>query len=325
MEPNNVGKQVLQKEAAAILETAERLTDAFGSVANLLAKHSGKIITCGVGKSGFIARKVAATFTSIGKPSVFLHATEALHGDLGVCSQGDPIIFFSRSGSTGELLAVVPILRQFNAKLIAIVGNTSSALAKRCDYALESFVDEEADPLAILPTTSAITALALGDALASAIICLTKFRKEDFLRFHPGGQLGRNLLLKVSNVMHHFPNLPHVPPDASVRIVLLAMTENPLGACCIVGEENNLLGIITDGDIRRLIQRTENLQGFSAQDIACHIPRKILPSATLGDAIAIMEMGPSQVGVLPVVDECNHLLGLLRLHDAYGHGTNAHV
>ncbi|MDR2436342.1 MAG: KpsF/GutQ family sugar-phosphate isomerase [Puniceicoccales bacterium] len=321
MEDDDVGKTVLRKEAAAILETAERLTDVFGEVARLLANSAGKIVTCGIGKSGFIARKVAATFTSIGKPGVFLHAAEAMHGDLGICSQGDSVIFFSRSGATGELLVLVPVLRQLGAKLIAIVGNTQSDLATQCDYALEGFVDEEADPLALLPTTSAITALALGDALASAVVWLTKFRKEDFLRFHPGGQLGRNLLLRVSNVMHLFPRVPHVTLDAAIRTVLIAMTENPLGACCVVDEKDELLGIITDGDIRRLIRKTENLQGIRAYDIACTNPRKILPSASLGDAIALMESGPSQVGVLPVVDEHNCLLGLLRLHDAYGHGA----
>ncbi|MDR2677606.1 MAG: KpsF/GutQ family sugar-phosphate isomerase [Puniceicoccales bacterium] len=320
MEATDIARTVLRKEAAAIAETAVRLTDAFGAVAQLLADHGGMIITCGVGKSSFIARKVAATFTSAGKPSVFLHATEALHGDLGICGPGDPVIFFSRSGSTGELLVLVPILRQLGARLIAIVGNTQSTLATQCDYVLEGFVDEEADPLALLPTTSAITALALGDALASAVVWLTKFRKEDFLRFHPGGQLGRNLLLRVSSVMHPFPRIPHVSPDAPVRTALIAMTENPLGVCCVVAGENRLFGTITDGDIRRLIQKTENLQGIRARDVACVHPRKILPSATLGDAIALMELGPSQVGVLPVVDECDQLLGILRLHDAYGRG-----
>ncbi|MDR0727297.1 MAG: KpsF/GutQ family sugar-phosphate isomerase [Puniceicoccales bacterium] len=323
MEADDVGRTVLRKEAAAIVETAERLTDAFGEVARLLANHPGKIITCGVGKSGFIARKVAATFTSIGKPGVFLHATEALHGDLGICSPGDPVIFFSRSGSTGELLVLVPLLKQLGAKLIAVVGNVRSDLAKQCDYVLEGFVDEEADPLALLPTTSAITALAIGDALACAVVWLIKFQKEDFLRFHPGGQLGRNLLLRVSSVMHPFPQVPHVSPDAAIRMALIAMTENPLGACCVVGEKNELLGIITDGDIRRLIRKTENLQGIRACDVAYAHPRKILPSASLGDAIALMESGPSQVGILPVVDEHGRLLGLLRLHDAYGHGPSA--
>jgi arabinose-5-phosphate isomerase len=319
----DTGRTVLRKEAAAILETAKRLTDVFETVARLLANHPGKIITCGVGKSSFIARKVAATFTSIGKPSVFLHVTEALHGDLGVCSPGDPVIFFSRSGSTEELLVLVPVLKQLGTRSIAIVGNTQSALATHCEYVLEGFVDEEADPLALLPTTSAITALALGDALASAVVDLTKFRKEDFLRFHPGGQLGRNLLLRVSNIMHPFPRIPHVPPDAAIRTALIAMTENPLGVCCVIAEGNRLLGIITDGDIRRLIQKTENLQGIRARDVACTHPRKISPTATLGDAIALMESGPSQVGVLPVVDESDQLLGVLRLHDAYGHGPKA--
>jgi arabinose-5-phosphate isomerase len=323
MGASDVGQTVLRKEAAAILETADRLTDAFETVAELLASHTGRIITCGVGKSGFIARKVAATFTSIGKPSVFLHATEALHGDLGICGPGDPVILFSRSGSTGELLMLVPILKQFGARLIAIVGNVRSALAAQCEYVLEGFVDEEADPLALLPTTSAITALALGDALVSAVVWLTKFRKEDFLRFHPGGQLGCNLLLRVSSIMHPFPRIPHVQPDAAIRAALIAMTENPLGVCCVVTGENELFGIITDGDIRRLVQRTENLQGIRARDVACTHPRKILPTATLGDAIALMESGPAQVGVLPVVDEYDHLLGILRLHDAYGHGKNA--
>jgi arabinose-5-phosphate isomerase len=311
---------VLRKEAAAILETAERLTDTFGTVAKLLASHRGKIITCGVGKSGFIARKIAATLTSVGKPCVFLHATEALHGDLGICVAGDPTILISRSGSTSELLTLVPVLKRFQSPLIAIVGDMNSSLAKQCDYVLEAFVDEEADPLAIVPTTSAITALALGDALSSVIMSLVSFRKEDFSQFHPGGQLGRSLLLRVSDVMHPFPKIPHATLQTPIRMVLVAMTENPLGACCIVDGENKLVGIITDGDIRRLIQKTENLQGIQADAIAVQTPRKILATDRLGDAIALMESGPFQVNVLPVVDESDHLLGILRLHDAYGRG-----
>jgi arabinose-5-phosphate isomerase len=310
-------REVLRMEAAAILEAAKRLDDSFNRTVNFLLQHTGKVILCGVGKSGHIAQKIAATLTSTGMQAIFLHPTEALHGDLGVYSPGDPTIFISRSGTTEELLTLLPILRSLRSPLIAIVGNCESPLAECCDFSLEAYVDVEADPLAIVPTTSTITALAIGDALAIAIMAGKKFCHEDFAKLHPGGQLGRNLLLHVQDVMHPLDRMAVQESTAPIRMVIIAMTERPLGACCIVDSSGKLVGIVTDGDIRRLIQRTENLAGISAADVLCPNPRTIAPTARLGQALEIMEFGPRQVAILPVVNCDGHLRGLVRLHDVY--------
>lgn len=313
-------KHVMEQEAAAILKTSERLTEDFGAVVDLLLHHRGKIICCGIGKSGFIAQKIAATLTSTGTQTVFLHPTEALHGDLGIYTPGDPTILLSRSGSTKELLTLIPILKHFSSPLIGIIGNLQSPLAKACDYYIEAYVDQEADPLALVPTTSAITALAVGDALASALIKSRGFRREDFAQFHPGGQLGRNLLLKVSDVMQKLERIAIGAVHTPVRQIAIAMTEKPVGACCITDGAGRLLGIITEGDIRRLFQRTETFHGICAEEIMTKNPRTILASQRLGEAIEMMEGRQSPVYVLPVVDGDNHIQGLLRLHDAYDSG-----
>lgn len=313
-------QQVMREEAAAILETANRLRDDFESVVELLLNHQGKIVLCGIGKSGFIAQKIAATLTSTGTKAVFLHPAEALHGDLGIYSPGDPTLLFSRSGATDELLTLVPILKHFESPLVAVVGNVESPLAHRCDYCLEAFVDREADPLEIVPTTSAITALAIGDALASSLMTARHFQREDFAQFHPGGQLGRSLLLRVSDVMRKTNEIACCSPQASIREVVVSMTEKPMGACCVLDQDMHLLGVITDGDIRRLLQRTENFHGIHARDIMTTTPRTIHEEKKLGDAIRIMESGSSQIYVLPVVDDGRKICGLLRLHDAYHNG-----
>jgi arabinose-5-phosphate isomerase len=247
-----------------------------------------------------------------------MHPTEALHGDLGIYSPGDPTFFVSRSGSTDELLTLVPLLRHFHSPLVAIVGNPHSLLAQKCDHVLEAYVDREADPLDLVPTTSTITALSMGDALASALIVERNFRPADFAQFHPGGNLGRQLLLRVSDVHHPLDRIALGTLQTPIREVVIAMTERPFGACCIVDGENYLLGIITDGDVRRLIRRTEDLRGITAGDICGRSPRTISPDATLAAAVSAMESGPSQVGILPVVDADRRLLGLIRLHDALG-------
>lgn len=312
-----IARSVLRCEAEAILTTAEYLSEDFVKVVNMIQNHKGKIVLCGIGKSGFIAQKIAATLTSTGVHAVYLHPTDALHGDLGIYTPGDPTLLISRSGSTSELLTLVPILRHFQSPLVAIVGNTKSPLAKRCDYVLEAYVDREADPLDLIPTTSAVTALAIGDALASVLMSSRKFQKEDFAKFHPGGQLGRNLLLSVGDVMQPLDNVPQARLETSIRDVVISLTEHPVGGCCVVDDAGKLLGIITDGDIRRLIQKTDNLHGICAQEIYHPAPRTISKNAILGDAIGVMESGDSQVYVLPVVADNNRLVGLLRLHDAY--------
>jgi arabinose-5-phosphate isomerase len=317
-------RESMKTEASAICETARLLSDDFSSVVSLILRHSGSVILCGVGKSGMIAQKIATTLTSTGTKAIFLHPTEALHGDLGIYSPGDPTLLFSRSGSTDELITLLPLLKHFQSPLVAIVGNRNSPLAKQCDFVIEAYVGRETDPFNLVPTTSAITALAVGDALAVALMRAREFQPEDFARFHPGGQLGRNLLLCVSDVMHYFDSVATANLGTAIRDVIVCMTEKPLGACCVIDKKLNLLGVITDGDIRRLVQKTENLHGIKACDVCNQNPRTISPHCKLQAAIAAMEAGQRQVNVLPVVDSSSKLLGLIRLHDIAFGGKNHH-
>jgi arabinose-5-phosphate isomerase len=311
-------KLAIHLEAQALMETAKRIGMDFDAVVSLILAHRGKIIVVAIGKSGHIGKKIAATLTSTGTQAIFMHPAEALHGDLGIVSSGDPVLLISRSGSSDELLSIVPPLKRMNCALIAILGNINSPLARQCHYVLEAFVDVEADPLNLVPTCSAISALAVGDGLASALIEARNFRREDFAAIHPGGQLGRNLLLRVADVLHPLGEIAHLPPSATVRSVIVAMTERPFGACCTVDGNKKLIGIITDGDIRRLMQRTGDLRTIRAEDIHSTNPRLIKAEQTVGEAIALMESGPSQVSVLPVVGDVGELIGLVRIHDTIG-------
>ncbi|MDR2667755.1 MAG: KpsF/GutQ family sugar-phosphate isomerase [Puniceicoccales bacterium] len=311
-------RRAIRLEAEALAQTADRLGPNFDAAVSLILAHRGKVIVSAVGKSGHIGKKIAATLTSTGTQAVFLHPTEALHGDFGMVSNGDPVIFLSRSGSSDELLSMIPLLRHRGCPLIAIVGDINSQLARRCHHVIEAFVSQEADPLKLVPTCSAISALAVGDGLAIALMLGRNFRAEDFAAIHPGGQLGRNLLLRVSDVFHPLHEIASLPPFASASDVIVSMTERPLGACCTVDSNGKLIGIITDGDIRRLIRRTCDLRSIVASDIHSENPRLVRPDQTVGEAIATMESGPSQVSVLPVVDDECKLLGLVRIHDTVG-------
>jgi arabinose-5-phosphate isomerase len=224
----------------------------------------------------------------------------------------------SKSGSTGELIRLVPILRQFDSPLIAIVGNLSSALAREADVVLDARVAREADPLAVVPTASTVVALALGDALAVALMHARRFTEQDFVRYHPGGQLGRNLWLHVSDVMHRGEYVAWVRAESSLREVVIAMTECPLGAACVVDDDYKLLGLITDGDVRRALQTHEDIRQLSAEAVMTKNPVAVFPGSTLKEAAHLMEDRPSQISVLPVLDpENGRCLGLIRIHDVH--------
>ncbi|MDR2664318.1 MAG: KpsF/GutQ family sugar-phosphate isomerase [Puniceicoccales bacterium] len=313
-----LARKAIVAESDALRRTATVLSEDFDRVVSLILQRNGKVLLTAVGKSSFIAQKIAATLTSTGTQSLFVHPTEALHGDLGILSPGDPTILLSRSGSSDELLSLVPLLRHLGSTPIALVGKGDSPLARRCDYVLEAFAGREADPLGLVPTSSAVSALAVGDALVCALMAARNFRPDQFSLLHPGGQLGRNLLLRVADVLHPLDGVACLAPAAPVREVIMAMTEKPLGACCTVDGEGKLLGIITDGDIRRLVQRTEDLRGIRAADIHSTQPRTVRPEQSVGEAVAAMESGPSQVSVLPVIGENGILLGLVRIHDTVG-------
>lgn len=312
-------KHLLEIESNALKTASDSLGDSFENALKIILNHNGKIMVCGMGKSGHIARKVAATFASIGQQAVFLHPSEAAHGDLGVYSPGDPTIFLSKSGSSDELLRLVPTLKMFHSPIIAIVGNMKSQIAETADIVIDISFAQEADPLHMVPTTSAIVSLAIGDALAVEIMHARGVSSSDFARYHPAGQLGRNLLLKVSDVMHKLDECACVSNTDTLRNVVIAMTNFPLGAAVVLENNSKLIGIITDGDIRRSLQKRVNIDELLVKDVIVNNPQVISKDANLGEAISIMENRSSQISVLPVMDSSNCVVGLIRLHDAYRH------
>jgi len=313
-------RHAMKIEAEAIQVASERLNGDFSRAVEILAAHSGKIVVSGMGKSGHIAQKIAATFSSTGSPAIFLHPAEAAHGDLGVYTPGDPTILICKSGSTVELLRLIPILREFHSPLIGILGNLNSTLAREVDAVLDACVEREADPLDLAPTASAVVALALGDALAAALMTVRHFNAQDFARFHPGGQLGRNLWLHVADVMHSLERVGCVQPSNTLKDVVIAMTQFPLGAACVLDEQKRLVGIITDGDVRRALQKFDDIRLLKAEDVMVSKPITIAPDASLAIAVDRMEKRASQISVLPVVDGDGSCLGLLRIHDIYQAG-----
>ena len=311
-------QQVMQAEAAAIQQASVRIGDDFNQAVDLILKAQSKLVICGIGKSGHIGCKLAATFSSSGIPTIFLHAAEAIHGDLGIYMPGDPTILLSKSGSTAEVLRLMPLLRQFKSPIIAIVGNVDSPIAQQADVVLDASVEREADPLNLMPTSSSTVSLALGDALAAVLVQERKFTAEEFATYHPGGQLGRNLLLQVKDVMHQVSQIACVPISADLREVVIAMTTFPLGAACIVGSKHELLGIITDGDVRRILAQSGDVLARPVSEWMTHKPIVTKESVMIGQALRVMEDRASQISVLPVVsDSGNQVLGLLRIHDAY--------
>lgn len=314
----DIARKVLTEESEALQLAATRLNGSFEQAVEILYKHTGKCVISGIGKSGHIAQKITSTLSSTGTPATFMHAGEAMHGDLGIYQPGDPSILISKSGSTVELLRLIPTLRGFSSPLIAIVSNPQSPLAHECDLVLDASIHHEADPLGIVPTTSALVTLALGDALACALMSRRGFAQADFARFHPAGQLGRNLLLSVADVMHAHPKFAHLGADATLRDAVIAMTQFPLGAACILDADTALLGILTDGDIRRALQAEEDIRTLKVSQFMTRKPAYVYPDTSLSDAAKIMEDRPSQISVLPVLahDE-KTCLGLLRIHDIY--------
>lgn len=312
-------KTALEKEAKAVLKLSDRIGESFVKAVNTILSHKGKLVICGVGKSGLIGQKIAATMSSTGTSALFLHACDAVHGDMGIYEAGDPTILISNSGSTEECLRLMPLLKQFNSPIIAIVGRIDSPMAKQADIVLDASCDGEADPLGIVPTSSTTVALAWGDALACALITARNFTKIDFAKFHPAGQLGRTLLLKVKDVMHPVKECAVAKAHDLLKETVVKMTENPLGAACIVDDCGGLAGLITDGDIRRAFKCDCDFNKIQCADIMTKKPVSILPEASLGQAVALMEERPSnkRLSVLPVVDNSGKFAGIIRLHDIY--------
>ena len=307
----------MEIEAASVSRAAGRLDGELIRAVDLILAHAGKVVLTGIGKSGYIARKIVATLCSTGTASVFLHPAEAVHGDLGIYTPGDPTVLISKNGNSAELLALVPLLREFHSPLIGILGCATSPLAAELDVLLDASVEREADPHNLAPTASAVTALALGHALAIALMCARNFTPEEFGKFHPGGQLGRNLRLSVREAMHTGDEVASVAPGASLKDVIIQMTRRPLGGACVVAPDGRLAGFITDGDLRRALTNHDDIRELRAEDAMTRAPVTIRPEASLGEALELMERRPSQISVLPVVDETGRALGLIRIHDIY--------
>ena len=312
-----LGKAVLNCEADTIKTATSRVGESFAKAIREILSHKGKLMVSGVGKSGLVGQKIAATLSSTGTPAVFMHACDAVHGDLGVYEPGDPTLLISNSGSTVECLRLIPILKKFNSTIIALIGNLDSPMGRDCDIILDASSCGEADPLGIVPTNSTTLAMAMGDAMACALMKARGFSKEDFARFHPAGQLGRNLLLNVRDIMSPLSHCAVVNVANTVREVVIAMTRFPLGAACVLDENGVLTGIVTDGDVRRMLQSVVDLDALTCGEMMTKKPICIEPDASLGRAVKLMEERKSKISVLPVVDGGGKCLGLLRLHDIY--------
>lgn len=312
-----LARDTLQIEADAILAMRSRLSspteDSFPNAVSLLLQCTGRVVVSGIGKSGHIARKIAATLASTGTPALFVHAAEALHGDLGMITENDAVIAISNSGEAAEFIAIIPIIRRMGAKLIAITGNPSSRLATLADIHLDAGVDKEACPLNLAPTASTTATLALGDALAVALLDARGFREEDFARSHPGGALGRRLLTHVRDVMRSGDAVPAVTADVSLPTALLEITRKGMAMTAVVDENRRVIGIFTDGDLRRLIENEHDLGKVAMIEVMHHNPRTVGPDQLAVDAVELMEQ--FRINQLLVADADGKLVGALHIHD----------
>lgn len=305
------GKRVLALEAAAVRRIADGLGPAFARAIDLLNAAKGRVIVSGVGKSGLIARKIAATFTSTGTPATFLHAVDSLHGDLGLVSRDDVAIVLSKSGSSDELFGLVNQLKRLNVPIIALTSDPDSPLGRQATVVLDSSVTEEACPETLAPTASTTVALALGDALAVTLLEVKGFRREDFAALHPGGALGRKLLLRVSDVML-MQDLPTLTPDRPMRECVVLLAEKR-GTVVIVDGKGALAGVVTAGDLTRLMERTDTFLGIPVGDVMTKTPKTTQADELAGTAVSLME----QYGImaLPVLDGGKRVVGIVHLHD----------
>ena len=314
-EINGLSQSILESYSSQLLEVSKNIDQDILKAAELIINNSGKVVISGLGKSGLIGQKIVATLCSTGTRSVYMHAAEAIHGDLGIYNPGDPTILISKSGNTEELVKLIPILKEFKSPLIAIVGNVDSFIAKNADIILNGTVEKEIDPLGVVPTTSSLVALAIGDALASVLMVQRGFDKKDFARNHPGGELGKQLALKVKSVMHPVNEVAQINENDSISSCAKKMTDIPLGAALFL--ENDILkGIVTEGDLRKSIASTNDLSN-SILDFINNNPISINPSISILDAMKVMEDRHSQISCLPVIDSDGKCLGLVTLHDLY--------
>ena len=324
------GRRVLEIEARAVQDLIARLDERFANAVDLLYRCRGKVVISGMGKSGLIGQKIAATMASTGTPSFFLHPAEGIHGDLGMVARHDVMIAISNSGEVQEVLQLLPFVKRINIPVVALTGRMHSTLAKNSDVALDVSVSEEACPLGLAPTASTTATLAMGDALAIALLQKRGFKQEDYAQFHPGGTLGRRLLVKVQDLMHRGSDVPHVKPHTPGSEAILEMTGKRLGMTTVLDEAGAVIGIITDGDLRRFLQRGGDFTTATAMDLANPMhkrpakdnrhraPKTIGPDELASTALAIMER--HTITALVVVDDQQRLAGVIHLHDLLKHG-----
>ena len=310
-----LARKVLETEAAAILALVARLDDTFSRAVQLLHECRGRVILTGMGKSGIICQKIAATLTSTGTPAMFLHPAEAIHGDLGIIQSDDVVVALSYSGETGEILRLLETIRRLGAKLIAITGSPASSLAQAADVTLDCSVAEEACPMNLVPTASTTAALAIGDALAMTLLVDKGFREEDFARLHPGGRLGKRLM-RVEALMQTGTHCPFVRADTPMREVLDEMSKKALGMTCVVDDGQHLLGIITDGDLRRQMERAADILSLKAADVMTRGPVTIVPAMLAVEALNVMEQRKI-TSIVVVEPESERVAGVVHLHDLW--------
>jgi arabinose-5-phosphate isomerase len=310
-----VAKKTILSESEAIAKLTDLLDDNFSDATQTIYNSKGRLIVTGIGKSAIIAQKMVATFNSTGTPSMFLHASEAIHGDLGMVQNDDVIICISKSGNSPEIKVLVPLLKRFGNTLIAITGNMTSFLAKGSDFILNTTVEKEACPINLAPTNSTTAQLVMGDALAICLMEIRGFKPEDFAKYHPGGALGKKLLLKVRDMLEHTLK-PMVSPDSSIKKVIFEISEKRLGVTAVV-DQDKVIGIITDGDIRRMLNERDSFADLTAKDIMTKNPKLIQSTAMVVDALNILE--DFSITQLVVVDDGEYK-GVLHLHDILKEG-----
>ncbi len=310
-----IAKKTILSESQSIEKLVGFLDENFVKAVETIYKSSGRLVITGIGKSAIIAQKIVATLNSTGTPSLFLHASEAIHGDLGMVQQDDVVICISKSGNSPEIKVLVPLLKRFNNKLIAITGNMTSFLGKESDYVLNTTIDAEACPNNLAPTNSTTAQLVMGDAIAVCLMEMKNFTAEDFAKYHPGGALGKKLLLKVGEMLDT-RHKPVVSPDSSIKNVIIEISEKRLGVTAVV-EHGKVIGIITDGDIRRMLNKTENISGLTAKDIMTANPKMIQTKDLVSAALNILE--DFSITQLVVLENDNYI-GVLHLHDILKEG-----
>ena len=315
------GQRVVKIECNAIQSLIEKVDENFVKAVQLISNCKGRVIISGIGKSGIIARKIVSTMNSTGTPALFLHPSDAIHGDLGIIRKEDVVICISYSGATSEIVRLIPIIKRLGVKIISMVGNTNSYLAENSDIVLNISVEEEACSLNLAPTSSSTATLVMGDALAVTLLEDKNFTKEDFAFFHPGGSLGKRLLMRIDEIMVKGEDIPIVNLDTSLKDTILTITRKRLGATCVIDNNKKLAGIITDGDLRRLLQKTQDISALVAKDIMTKTPKVIKRNTLAASALEIMEK--YNVTQLIIIDEENFPIGMTHIHDLVKSGISS--